>query len=111
AADGTRLLIADSANHRVVGHALAAPPATGASASILLGQTGFVLNGFDQSVPISAGGASRPRGLVRDKDELYIAESDFNRVVVTTGPPSANAPIVRVIGQPDDNQRLPNSGV
>ena len=108
--DGTRLYVADSANHRVLGWRLAPAPVTGAAADLALGQPTFVNGEFDLSVAPSAGGAARPRGLALDGGQLFTAEADHNRVVVTATPARAGAGIARIYGEPSAILYLPNAG-
>lgn len=109
ATDGTRLLVADSGNHRVLGFPLA-NLATNADANIVLGQPTFGSSGFNQSLPSSSGGGTRPSGLARFGNELFIAETDRNRVTVRELPIASPSVIKRVIGQPSDTSTAPNAG-
>jgi sugar lactone lactonase YvrE len=108
--DGQRLYVADSANHRVLGWSLATAPGSGAAADLVLGQPTFVNSEFNRSVAPSAGGAARPRGLAVNGGQLFTAEADHNRVLVTSAPPVAGGGTVRIYGQPSETVYLPNSG-
>lgn len=108
--DGTRLLVADSANHRVLGWSLAGPPGTGEPATMIVGQTSGVSNGFNQALASSAGGGTRPRALARSGNELFAVESNHHRVVVRDVPITASSTVKRILGQPNDTLVLPNAG-
>lgn len=110
AISGDKLLVADSANHRVLVFPAAAPPADGAAASAVIGQASFVANGFNQSAAVTAGGANRPRGIALAGGELLVAETDRNRVVVHELPLVPGKLPKRIYGQPDPTVSLPNSG-
>jgi sugar lactone lactonase YvrE len=110
ASDGQQLYVADSGNHRVLGWSVSTAPVTGAAADLVLGQPTFVNGEFDNSVAPSAGGAARPRGLAVNGGQLFTAEADYNRVVVTSAPPVAGGGTVRIYGQPSETVYLPNSG-
>ncbi len=106
---GTRLLVADSGNHRVLGF-----PSTlssvGASATAVLGQASFVSNGFNQSTSATSDGAPRPRGIAVSDGELLVAESLQHRVVIHELPLTTGKAPKRILGQPDAASSLPNAG-
>ncbi len=107
---GDRLYVADSANHRVVGYEGLTLPSTPRSATTVLGQTSFLGNGFNQSLAVTAGGSTRPRGLAVNNNEIFVAESNRHRVVVHELPLTPGKEPKRIIGQPDDSLSLPNGG-
>lgn len=109
ASDGSRLLVADSENHRLLGWDLTAPPATGAPARWLVGQPSPLTNGFNQASHAAGGITQRPRQLARFGNSLFVADSGHHRVLVLRTPlePGGSG---RVFGQPDDRLALPNSG-
>lgn len=107
---GTRLFVADSANHRVLGYDVATTPANAAPAKLVLGQRAFLLNGFDQSLATSAGGAVKPRQMSLSDGDLFVAETSRNRVVVEELPVAPGKTPKRVYGQPDNELALPNAG-
>jgi hypothetical protein len=106
---GTRLLIADSGNHRVLGFP-ATIPSMGASATAVLGQASFVSNGFNQATSATSDGAPRPRGIAVSDGELLVAESLQHRVVVHELPLTTGKAPKRILGQPDAASALPNAG-
>ena len=111
AALGGRLFVADSANHRVLGYEIAtAPVAPSPAATVVIGQSSSVANGFNQSAAVTAGGVSRPRGLALSNDELFVVESDRHRVLVQDLPLVAGRTPKQVLGQPDVSLSLPNAG-
>ncbi|MBX3234173.1 MAG: hypothetical protein KIT84_40170 [Labilithrix sp.] len=103
------LFVADSANHRVLCFD-ASISTSEMSATKVLGQASFLSSGFNQSAAVTAGGATRPRGLWLQGNDLFVAESSRNRVVVHTIPLVAGATPTRILGQPDANLSLPNAG-
>ncbi len=110
ATDGATLFVADAANHRVLGWNVATAPPTGAPATTFVGQPSPVSNGFNQASAASGGVSGRPHGLARFGTNLYVADTGHHRVVVLSTPPKAGDLPTRVIGQPDANLILPNSG-
>jgi NHL repeat len=111
ASDGTHLLVADSANHRILGFDLgAAAPAPASAATLVVGQLGFTVNAFNQALATSVGGGVRPRALAQSGNELFVTETDRNRIVVREFPLVAGAPLKRIYGQPNDGSVLPNAG-
>jgi sugar lactone lactonase YvrE len=110
AGDGTRLWVADSGNHRVLGYSASPAPSTGATASIVLGQPGFVTDGFDQASTAANGASSQPHGLALNGGSLYVADTGNNRVLVMQTPVSPGQAPTAVYGQPDEHLALPNSG-
>jgi sugar lactone lactonase YvrE len=86
-----RLWCADQDNYRVVGYA---PPfVTGMAATVVLGQVNFVTR--EVSAPPGAGLLSRPKGLAVDGEgDVYVADSDFDRVVVFDTPGALRRPVI-----------------
>jgi hypothetical protein len=107
-ADGTNLWVADSRNHRVLGYTIATI-ATGASASLVVGQGSMQINGFNASSLASGGATAQPRGLAASGDAVWVADSNNHRVLVLKGS-DPNAAPVQILGQPNDTLALPNSG-
>lgn len=97
--DGTRLVVADAANHRVLIWTTF-PTANGEAADLVLGQTGFDL----ATAPASptASNMDGPTGVHFDGTRLYVADRGQNRVMVWNGFPTTNNEAADyAIGQPD----------
>jgi sugar lactone lactonase YvrE len=107
---GTDLFVADSANHRVLGYPLAAITADGVAATRVLGQSSLFGGGFNASSTASGGATSRPRGIARHRDAVYVADTGNHRVLVLAANAQPGTSPVRVFGQPDDALAIPNSG-
>lgn len=108
---GNRLVVADAGNNRVLGWEVSGtPPLPLAAANVILGQTTFFANGFDQSTALTAGGAVRPRGMARIDDTLCVAETSRNRVVLRQLPLVSGQDPLRILGQVDGSVMLPNGG-
>lgn len=107
-----RLFVADSGNHRVLGFDVVGLPsaATRLAAATVIGQTSAVANGFNQSAAVTAGGATRPRGIAIDGGDLLVAETSRHRVLVHELPLVPGKEPKLVLGQPDESLSLPNSG-
>lgn len=110
ATDGSRLYVADSGNHRISIFDLSAPLANGVAASAFLGQPSPVSNGFNLASAARGGVVRGPRGLHRDGNQIFVADSQNHRVLLNALPLVAGVPPMRVYGQPDDGLALPNSG-
>jgi NHL repeat len=110
AATSSTLWVADSANNRLLGYDLTTAPATGAAATLVLGQPTPVSNGFNETSTAAAGTTSQPHGLALANGKLYIADTSNNRVLVLTTPVMAGQMPSSVYGQPDLSLALPNSG-
>lgn len=108
--DDTRLIVADSGNHRIlIWHRI--PDVDGAPADVVLGQPDF------ESEGAAAGGRSVERGLhlptaVAVVDgHLVVADAWHHRVLVWDGIPTESfAPAQWVIGQSSRMEREPNRG-
>lgn len=105
-ADG-RLLVAEESNHRVVVFN-SFPTANGASADVVIGQTGFGVSGFGTSATqlyIPIGVAVSPSG------QLAIGEFFNHRVVIYNSVPTVNGAAADVVlGQPDFTSRVAFNG-
>ncbi len=95
--DGTRVAVADSANHRVLVWNKF-PSADGQPADLVLGQAGFTAAAA--AAPPNASSLRDPRGVFFDGTRLYVADAGNNRVLVWNGWPTANGqPANLVLGQ------------
>jgi NHL repeat-containing protein len=110
ASDGSTLWVADSVNHRVLGYSLATAPSTGAAAAVVLGQPGYLTNGFNQTSTAASGATSQPRGTAFANGKLYVADTSNNRVLVMATPIVVAQQPAGLYGQPDATLALPNSG-
>jgi len=99
--DGTRLVISDNLNHRVlIFNTL--PNNHNASADIVIGQKDMWSNKLNQGAAISAKTLSYPRGVYLVGNRLFIADTGNNRVLIfSTFPNTHNASADVVIGQKD----------
>ena len=83
AIDGTRLLICDRDNHRVlVFDDITALAAFGTSADLALGQTDFVSNLENRGSTVNGNTLASPQGVAVIDTSLYVVDTDNNRVVV-----------------------------
>ncbi len=110
ASDATHLWVADSANHRVLGYPDTTQPATGASATIVLGQSSFLTGGFNQTSSAAGGATSQPNGMAIAGGRLFVADTNNNRITVFATPVTAGQQPTLVLGQPNGTLALPNSG-
>jgi hypothetical protein len=106
--DGTRLIVADTGNHRVlVWNAF--PTQSGQPADVVLGQPAFT-----QTLPNGGTGVATaaslelPAAVHVAAGKLFIADSGNNRVLVFDGvPTTSGASASHVLGQPDFVSRTP----
>lgn len=106
--DGTKLILADAWNHRVlIWNTM--PTEDGQPADVVLGQPDFTSN--DPNVagishPPSAQSLNWPYGVFSDGQRLWIADTGNRRVLYYDRMPDQSfAPADRVIGKPDFEQR------
>ncbi len=110
AAAANTLWVADSSNNRVLGYNVTATPATGASATVVLGQPTFLTNGFNQTSAAANGVTSQPGGVALAGGNLYVADTNNNRVLVMPTPVSAGEAASAIYGQPNSTLALANAG-
>ncbi len=108
--DGTNVWVADSANHRVLGYPRPTLPSSGALAATVLGQTTFLTSGFNQTSTAAGGATLQPHGLAFSGGDLYVADTNNNRVTVFAPPIVAGETPTVVFGQPNGTLALANSG-
>lgn len=98
--DGTRLVVSDTENHRVlIWNSF--PTTNGQAADVVLGGGGSP----------SATTMSRPQGVVYDGTRLWVADAANNRVLVWNAfPTTDSAPADFVLGQTDFSSNVTNMG-
>ncbi len=95
ATDGTRLLVCDSTNNRVLIYNTI-PTSNSASANLVLGQTSFTV----ATAGTTASKLSGPRGVATDGTRVFVADETNNRVLVWNTFPTTNGQAAdQVIGQ------------
>lgn len=93
----TTLYVPDSGNNRVLGFN-AIPSVSGTSANFVLGQTSFTA----VTAGTSATQFTAPSGVYTTDDQLFLADTGNNRVLIwDSHPTSGSVAATRVIGQPD----------
>lgn len=108
ASDGTKLIVSDGSNNRVlIWNSI--PTADFAPADVVLGQANFVSNSANQSLAgATAATLSGPTGLAIINGNLLIADSNNHRVLIYSSIPTSNGASANlVIGQ---NALTNNSG-
>jgi len=108
--DGTRLIIADSSNNRVLIYNTI-PTSDNASADVVIGQPDMTSNSANQGGGAGANTLNFPGGVYSDGTRLIIADSDNHRVLIYNSIPTeddASADVV--IGQPDMVSSAANQG-
>jgi len=99
--DGTRLLVADTDNHRVLIWNQF-PTTNGQAADVVLGQPGFTT----RTTALTAAGMNRPYTLNSTGQQIFVAEQQNNRVTVWDQFPTSHGQAAgRVLGQPDFTSR------
>ncbi|HSW89389.1 MAG TPA: hypothetical protein VLH19_00785 [Patescibacteria group bacterium] len=101
ASDGTRLIISDESNNRVlIWNSI--PTTNGAPADVVIGQTNLTSGSVNQGGSANANTLSSPLGVETDGTRLFIADKLNARVLIYNHiPTSNNASADIVIGQPD----------
>lgn len=107
--DGTRLVVADTDNHRVLIWNQF-PTGNGQAADVVLGQASFTTG----TAATTASGMRVPAAVASAGSQLFVADSKNNRVLVWNQFPTATgAAADAVLGQPDfttSNTKDPSSG-
>ena len=105
-----RIYVADTDNHRVLGWNNAAAFANGAPADKLLGQPNPTSTGCNTG-GVGPGALCFPRGLAVDgAGNLYVADTNNNRVLVFDTPFTSDALADQVWGQPGFTSTVCNTG-
>ncbi len=95
-----RLYVADTNNNRVLGYNSPAAFLNGGPANIVIGQPDFFSNSANQGGAVSAKGLSGPAAVAVDKaGNLYVADTNNNRVLRFAAPVTTNEAANLVIGQ------------
>ncbi len=106
--DGTRLVVADRFNNRVLIWNTF-PTQNGAAADVVLGASDFGMS--PTIVPPTASSFRNPFGVTFSGNRLYVADETNNRVLVWNGIPTTNnAPADQVLGQSGFDSDLKNAG-
>jgi sugar lactone lactonase YvrE len=106
--DGTRLIVSDRFNNRVlIWNSF--PTMNGALADVVLGAATFNTTPF--VMPPTASSMRNPYGVTFDGTRLYVADQSNNRVLVWNAIPTANnAPADQVLGQGSFDASFNNDG-
>ncbi len=109
--DGTRLLVVEALNHRVLVFD-SIPTTNNASADLVIGQPDLISNSANQGGLIPAANTFYyPVGISSDGTRLFVSDQGNHRVLIFNSFPAANnASADVVIGQPDMSSNLPNQG-
>jgi len=113
--DGTKLIIADRNNNRVLIYNTI-PTVNNANADVVVGQTDMVSNTANQGAGAGANTLHSPEDVYTDGTKLYVADRDNHRVLIyNTIPTANNASANVVVGQVNMagssiNQGAPNPG-
>lgn len=102
--DGTRILVADRGNNRILVWSQF-PTTNGVAADLVIGQTSFSLARDDAS----AGVLNQPSGMAVNNGHLFVADAGHNRVLGWNGLPTTNGAAADVVlGQSDFNHVAAN---
>ena len=105
--DGTRLVVADTGNHRVLIWSTF-PTANAAPADVVLGQGGF--NTADNPTPPTPSSMNEPRDVFFDGERLYVTDAQNNRIMGWNGMPTQNnEPADFFVGQAGGSTGSPNA--
>lgn len=106
ASDGTSLVVADPGNHRVLVFD-DLPEEAGSAADTALGQPDFLSK---QKGKGGLGGLNAPMGVAFNGDQLFVADTKNNRVLVWDGLPTLSGQAADfVMGQVDDQNTSPGT--
>ncbi|MEZ5093473.1 NHL repeat-containing protein [Nocardioides sp.] len=108
--DGTRVVAADTGNHRVLlWHRL--PETDGTPADVVLGQLDDHTEGPAAGGRGPSEGMNLPTGVLVHEGRLVVADAWHHRLLVwDTLPDATGTPPDHVLGQPDPDQVEPNAG-
>lgn len=110
ASDGTKLIVTDKSNHRVlIWNTI--PSTNQTAADVILGQTVATGISSNQGGAVSASTLYRPYGVATDGTHLVISDSSNQRVLIWNSIPTSNAtPADVVLGQADMTHSSINQG-
>ncbi|WP_455208735.1 hypothetical protein [Kaarinaea lacus] len=95
--DGTRLLIADTGNHRVlVWNTM--PTVSGQAADVVLGQADMI----SATPALSQSGLNSPKSVTSNGNQIFVADSGNARALLWNIFPAANQPLADVVIGQDD---------
>ncbi|MCX5790145.1 MAG: hypothetical protein NTX64_16805 [Elusimicrobia bacterium] len=107
---GTKLLIADTADNRVLIYNTI-PTSNDVSADVVVGQPDTTSSAVDQGAGTAANTLDGPTSVYSDGTKLFVADATNHRVLIyNTIPTSNNVSANVVIGQPDMTHDSPNQG-
>jgi len=110
AAAGSKLIVGDAANNRVLIYA-GIPTTNGAAAAVVLGQSDFTHCSANGGGPVSASGLAFSDDVWSDGTRLIVADAENNRVLIWNHIPTVNGtPADVVVGQPDMFSTAPAAG-
>jgi hypothetical protein len=105
--DGTRIIVADTGNHRVLIWSTF-PTVNGAPADVVLGQASF--NVAEAPSPPTASSMNGPLDVFFDGERLYVSDTQNNRVMGWNGIPTQNnQPADFFVGQAGGSTGSPNA--
>lgn len=110
AADGERLLVADTGNRRVLLWQQA-PAVNGAAADVVLGQADGSSRDLDNGRLDAAGLMRWPHGIVIAHGKLFVADAGMHRILIWNQLPQVHGALPDIIlGQPDAHACEANAG-
>lgn len=100
ASDGTHMVVADTNNNRVlIWNTI--PASMNQQPDVVVGQTGFTTNSFPGDTP-TATSLRGPEGVWIQNGQLYIADTQNQRVLIYNSIPTANGAAANIVlGQPN----------
>ncbi|MCX6766305.1 MAG: hypothetical protein NT170_00780 [Candidatus Moranbacteria bacterium] len=108
--DGTKLIVADSINNRVLIYN-SIPTENNANADVVIGQSNMTGHGNNQGGSAAANTLSDPFSVWSDGEKLLIADAGNNRVLIYNSIPTANNANADVaVGQPNKTGSTGNQG-
>jgi hypothetical protein len=108
--DGTRLLISDEGNNRVLIYNTL-PAVNNTAANVVIGQATMAGNTANQGGAVAANTLSAPRGIYFDGTRLIVTDYGNNRVLIYNSiPAGSNANANFAVGQPDLVSNIANNG-
>ena len=100
ASDGTHLAVADTLNNRVlIWNSI--PASMNQPPDVVVGQTSFTTNAFPGDTP-TASSLRGPQGVWLQNGQLFIADTQYDRVLIYNSIPTANGAAADIVlGQPN----------